>query len=423
MRFAKLAATAAALLLTASACGGADGSGDERTAARTPATLNVWMVGDGTPEQTRFLDGVEAEFRRRHPNTDVAVRYVPWPQATTTFQLAAAGGAGPDVTEVGNSDVQSHIEQGNLADISELVERWPDAAAINKIAMANDRADGKTYAVPWYGGVRGVWYRRDWFQELDLRPPGTWEELRLAARRIQDAKNVPGFGTPRDQTNRLVSFIWGNGGEIATRDGDRWVGRLDQPQVREAVEFYAELVSRDGVAPEKYIGKNELQGPQRDFALGRLGMYIDGSWALKEMKKISGRDAARWGVFPIPGRTGGAAPVMAGGSDLAVWHTSKAVATAFDYITVLGERKNALEWADYSGFSSMRTDVRFTDPALGAFTGIAGNTKMPPIGPGWAEFEGAKKVLPNTIKGIMQGSPADQELRKANDQANALLNP
>lgn len=418
MRLLQVAAIAAALVTAATACG-EEGTPTEQS----PAKLNVWMMGEGTPEQTKFLDGVEAEFRKKHPDTDVVIKYVPWPQVANTFQRAAAGGAGPDVTELGNTDVQSHIEQGNLADITQKVNGWADARTLSRTALANDQSGGKTYAMPWYGGVRGVWYRTDWFRELNIQPPTTWAELSAAAKKVQDAKKVPGIGAPSDQTNGVLSFIWGAGGEVAVKQGDRWAGMLDRPQAREAVDFYTGLVTRDKVAPAKYIGKNELQGPQQDFALGRLGMYIDGSWAFKELKKVGAENAGKWGVFPIPAKSGGNAPVMAGGSDLAVWNDSKAKDAAFDYITVLNDRRNAQAWADYSGFSSMRTDVKFTDPVLAPFTQIAAGTKMPPLSPGWAEFEQTKKVIPTLIKNVMQGKSLDDELKKANDQADGLLNP
>ncbi|WP_329519977.1 extracellular solute-binding protein [Spirillospora sp. NBC_01491] len=422
MKYIKIAAATAAIALAATACGGGDDDGDAGS-GKDPAQLKVWMMGDGTPEQTKFLDGVETEFKQKHPGTDVQIKYVPWPQVATTFQKAAAGGEGPDVTEIGNTDVQSHVEQGSLADISDLISGWADAKTLNKAALQNDQSGGKTYAMPWYGGVRGVWYRTDWFQDAGIQQPKTWADLSAAAKKLQDAKKIPGIGAPSDQTNALLSFIWGNGGEVATKDGGTWAGKLDQPQAVEAVNFYTGLVTKEKVAPQKYIGKNELEGPQRDFALGKLGMYIDGSWALKEMKKISAKDADKWAVFPIPAKTGGNAPVMAGGSDVAVWKDTKAKSAAFDYMTVLNNAKNAKAWADYSGFSSMRGDVKFSDPKLEIFTEIAGSTKFPPITAGWAEFEQAKKVLPNTVKAIMQGKAADGELKKANEQANTLLNP
>ncbi|MFI0485838.1 extracellular solute-binding protein [Actinomadura sp. 9N215] len=421
MKYIKVAAVAAAIALAATACGD-DGGSDEKDAGKDPAQLKVWMMGEGTTEQTKFLDAVEADFKTKHPNTDVQIKYVPWDQVATTFQKAAAGGEGPDVTELGNTDVQSHIEQGNLADISDEYGDWADGKTLNKTALTNDQASGKTYAVPWYGGVRAVWYRTDLFQELSIQQPKNWAELTAAAKKIQDSGKADGIGVPSDQTNALLSFIWGNGGEVAVKEGGKWAGKLDQPQAVEAAKYWSGLVTTDKVAPKSYIGKHELQGPQRDFALGKLGMYFDGSWSLKEMKKLAPKNADKWAVFPIPAKAGGNAPVMAGGSDLAVWADTKAKAASFDYITVLNNAKNAKAWADYSGFSSMRSDVKFSDPKLAIFTDIAANTKFPPISAGWGEFEQAKKVLPNAIKAMMQGKAAEEEMKKANEQANTLLN-
>ncbi|HVK23985.1 MAG TPA: extracellular solute-binding protein [Actinokineospora sp.] len=416
------------IALAASACGSDTTSGGSNSGGDAdPKTLTVWQMGAGSPEQTKFLDGVEEEFKKKHPGTDVVVKYIPWPQVATTFQKAASGGEGPDVTEVGNTDVQSHIEQGNLADISDKLKAWDEGKDLNTGALANDQADGKTYAVPWYGGVRGVWYRKDWFTELGITPPKTWDELRAAAKKIQDAKGVPGIAAPSDQTNAILSFVWANGGDVAVKEGGKWVGKLDQPAAREAIDFYAGLVAKDKVAPDKYVGKNELQGPQQDFALGTLGMYIDGSWALPQMQKVKD-DLANWGTFPIPGKSGGTAPVFSGGSDLAVWKSSKAQGVAFDYITVLNSKKNAQAFADTLKFLPQFTDVlkssKYTDdPLMSAFAAAsAGGVKFTPTSKGWAEFEQAKKVIPNTVKEIMQGKSAEDELKKANEQANTLLN-
>ncbi|MFD0541569.1 hypothetical protein ACFQY7_54955 [Actinomadura luteofluorescens] len=94
MKYIKVAAVTAAIALAATACGG-DGKDGDAGDGKDPAQLKVWMMGDGTPEQTKFLDGVEAEFKQKHPNTDVQVKYVPWPQVATTFQKAAAAVRAP----------------------------------------------------------------------------------------------------------------------------------------------------------------------------------------------------------------------------------------------------------------------------------------------------------------------------------------
>jgi ABC-type glycerol-3-phosphate transport system substrate-binding protein len=428
VRYTRAAAAAVALAVAVTGCGNDKKKDASSGKPADPAKIVVWQMGDGSPEQTKFLDGVTAEFRQKHPSTAVEIQYIPWPQATQKFQTAIASGSGPDVTEVGNTDVQSWAEQGAFADITGKMGSWAEGKTLSKGALTNDQLDGKTYAAPWYGGVRAVWYHKDWFTDLGIQPPKTWADLEAAAKTIQDKKKVPGIAAPSDFTNGILSFVWANGGDVATKQGDKWVGTLDQPQAKEAIEFYAGLVNKDKVAPDKYVGKNELQGPQQDFALGKVGMYMDGSWALPQLEKVNKKDAKNWGVFPIPGKAGGIAPVFSGGSDLAVWKDSKYQDVAFDYLTTLDSKKNSKTFADTLKFLPQFTDVLQGgsyqgDPIMGPFAqAAASGVKFTPTSKGWADYEGAKKILPNAVKAIMQGKSADDELKKADEQAGTLLN-
>ena len=426
VRHTKAVAAATVLAVAVTGCGGK--KNDTAAKGGDPAKIVVWQMGDGSPEQTRFLNGVKAEFRQKHPTTDVQVQYIPWPQATQKFQTAIAGGSGPDVTEVGNTDVQSWAEQGAFSDITGKVTGWAEGKDLSKGALANDQLDGKTYAAPWYGGVRAVWYHKDWFRALGIQPPTSWDDLTAAAKKIHDKKGVPGIAAPSDFTNGILSFVWAAGGDVATKQNGTWVGTLSQPPAKEAVQFYAGLVAKDKVASDKYVGRNELQGPQQDFALGKVGMYMDGSWALPQLEKVNKKDAGNWGVFPIPGKSGGLAPVFSGGSDLAVWKDSKYKDVAFDYLTVLDSKKNAQAFAGTLKFLPQFTDVLQSgtyknDPIMSAFAqAAASGVKFTPASKGWADYEGAKKVLPNAVKAVMQGKSVDDELKKADEQAGSLLN-
>lgn len=425
MKSAKLTAAAATVLLAAAACGGS--SEPERGGGTDPDQLTVWMMGEGSPEQTAFLEDVAQQFQQEHPDTEVTVQYVPWPQASRKFQNALVGGQGPDVTEVGNTQVQSWATQGAFADITNLMNDWQNTQDFVQTALANDEQDGKYYAMPWYGGVRGVWYRADWFEELDIEIPQTWDQLVDAAETIQREKGVPGIGAPSDFTNGIVSFIWGAGGELAVEQGGEWVVGIDEPAAKEGITFYIDLVSEYGVAPKKYIGKNELEGPQRDFALGELGMYMDGPWALPQLTDIAEDDKEHWASFPIPSADGGPAPVFSGGSDLAVWADSEHKAVAFDYLTVLNSKQNAQTFADQLGFFPQYVDLLSSekyqnDPIMAGFAEAATNTKMLPQTPNWVEADDNKKVLPNAVQDIMQGAPVDSTLTEAAETMETLLN-
>ena len=157
--------------------------------------------------------------------------------------------------------------------------------------LANDTQNGSVYGVSWFGGVRGVWYRKDQFKAAGITStPTTWPELVADAQKLM-AKypGTYGLGAPSNYTNAIVSFIWGAGGQVATYNNGKWTAELTSPQSEAGIKFYSDLMLANKVSPPKYIGQTELGNPgaisggsNEDFALGKLDMYIDGPWASAE---------------------------------------------------------------------------------------------------------------------------------------------
>lgn len=427
MRRSALAAIAAAALLTGSALGGC-GDSNEPTQPGT-GKLTVWMMGSGSPDQTSFLDGVEQDFQRKHPGTDVEVQYVPWGEASKKFQTALAGGGGPDVTEVGNTDTQSWAAQDAFADLTERAKGWPEARDIVPSMLENDKFDGQTVALPWYAGVRAIYYRTDWFAELGIELPATQQELVEAAKKIQAAKpGVSGLAVAGDYNFALFPFIWSHGGEIATKQGDTWKAGVDSPTAKRGIDFYTGLVTRAQVSPPASISWNELE-PQKQFALEKAGMIIAGNWAQTEMAKDNPNITKVMGSFPVPGTSPGKiAPAFAGGSDLAIWKDSPNADLAWDYLTVLLSKQNSLEWAKQSKFFPAYSDLLASDDfqsdaVMAGFAKQLTETKMVPLTPAWVEVDKNKAVLQNMVRKIMQGEQSvDEAAAAAAAEMNKILN-
>lgn len=426
MRRSAFAAIAAAALLISPLL---SGCGDSNEAATTASKLTVWMMGSGSPDQTSFLDRVEQAFQAQHPGVDVEVQYVPWGDASKKFQTALAGGEGPDVTEVGNTDTQSWAAQDAFADITDRVNGWSEGRDIVPSLLANDQVDGKTVALPWYAGVRAVYYRTDWFAELGIQPPRTQAELVEAARKIQAAKpGVAGLAVAGDYNFALFPFIWSNGGEIAVKEGDTWTSGIDSDAAKRGIDFYTGLVTREQVSPPASISWNELE-PQKQFALNKAGMIIAGNWAQTEMAKDNPEITKVMGSFPVPGLSAGKiAPAFAGGSDLAVWKDSKSPDLAWDYLAVLLSKQHSLEWAKQSKFFPAYSDLLASsdfqsDAVMAGFAKQITMTKMVPLSPAWVEVDKNKAVLQNMVRKIMKGEqPVDAAAAEAAAEMNKILN-
>ncbi|MFW6639018.1 extracellular solute-binding protein [Nocardiopsis algeriensis] len=418
MRLPKIAAATAVVLLAA-ACG--DGSGDDR-----PDGLTVWVMGTSQDALVEYFDGVEARFQESNPDTDVHVEFIPWPDAQESITNALAGGDAPDVIEIGNDQVAGWASQGALLDITDQISGWDAASEMDQNALEYGTYNGVQYGVPWYSGVRTLYYRADWLGELGHEPPTTWDELVTVAEDIQEEYGVSGFGAPTDFTNGIASFIWSNGGEIAVQNGEEWEGRLTDPATVEAIEFYASL-STDGISPQGYVGENELV-PLADMANGELGMYIDGGWALASMEEQAQDPAVLEDIAaaPIPGADG-IAPAFAGGSALSVFSTTQQPDLAFELLTVMGDQEGGKGFADAAGFfpaypELLESDEYQEDPNRAAAATQMQNTRFFPTTPRWTAADQDNKILPAAVLEIVRGGDAEEVLAEADEQLTAILN-
>jgi ABC-type glycerol-3-phosphate transport system substrate-binding protein len=221
-RSAAAVGAAVALAAAAAACGSSSPASSSGSAAAAPKVLTVWRMGASVPSQVTWMNSVVAEFHKQFPayaKTKVAVDWIPWANRTTDWTNALTSGKnGPDITELGNTDTPGIASQGALADITSDVKAWSNGSDLIAGNLANDTVSGQNYAVPWFGGVRGVWYRKDEFAAAGITSaPTTWAELVADAKLLM--KKYPGtygLGAPSNFTNAIVSFIWGAGGQVAT---------------------------------------------------------------------------------------------------------------------------------------------------------------------------------------------------------------
>ena len=103
MKPSQLVRAAAALTIgiLAAACSGSPSS----TANNQPSTLTIWLMNGSAPQS--IVDGVNADFKAKHPNVTVNVQIQQWSDVTTKLDTAFAGASPPDVMELGNTLVDA----------------------------------------------------------------------------------------------------------------------------------------------------------------------------------------------------------------------------------------------------------------------------------------------------------------------------
>ena len=388
------------------------------------------------------MNGVVSQFHKQFPaykKTKVVVDWIPWPNRTTDWTNAlTAGKGGPDITELGNTDTPGVAAQGALANITSDVSSWSNGSDIIKGNLANDTVGSNVFAVPWFGGVRGVWYNKDQFAKAGITaPPTTWTQWVSDAKALMTAyPGTFGLGAPSNDTNAIVSFIWGAGGQVAVQSGSQWKAELNSPQSEAGIKFYADLLLTNKVSAPKYIGQTELGtgaatsgGANEDFALGKLDMYIDGPWAESQLLQVSKKNQSQWASFPIPSENGpNPAPAFSGGSDLGVWVGSKYKTADWDLISVMDNTSNATTFANSQGFfpeftSQLANPTYASSPILSGFAKAAGYTQISPLNSkNWGTADATDDIIPNMMKALMGGAPFASTVNKANTLLQNVLN-
>ena len=141
--------------------------------------------------------------------------------------------------------------------------------------------DGTLYAAPFYGESSMIMYRTDLMEKAGLEMPEapTWEFIREAAAAMDD---------PESDTNGVClrgKAGWGEGGAFITVTansfGARWFdedwrAQFDQPEWKEALTFFVNLMNDYG--PQGYA-TNGFNENLSLFQQGKCGMWIDATVA------------------------------------------------------------------------------------------------------------------------------------------------
>jgi len=438
VKIAVATSVTAALALGLAACGGDSGTTEPTAGAPAASgpkfagqTLTVWRLGAPTDVANKYMDDLNAKFKQE-TGADAKVQWIPWPDAQKKWTAALAGGEGPDVTEFGNDQVAAWVSQEALADISDIVKGDSELQQIPQNLWSYETIDGKIYAAPWGGGTRAVLYRKDWFDKLGIQPPKTWDELVTAAKTIVDkeGKDVDGFAFNggSDANMSLSPFVWSAGGDFASFEGGKWVGKLTDPGFKEGFQFYTDLVAKDGVSGKGRLTQNSVDIAQR-FAAGKVGMYVTGGWDIAAIKEQSkGKiDEAKMGFFSLPNKDGsGPAPAFQGGNDIAIWKDSKNVELAAEYLKLASGKEFGVRYAKEGGLLPLYPDALSelgSDPAQKPFTDTFKVAKGFPASPNWAEANDTKAVLQNAARSVIDGKKTvDQALTDANSELETILN-
>lgn len=188
---------------------------------------------------------------------------------------------------------------GWVADITEYTKdsEW-DLSDITESSVNSLKADGQTFGVPIVTEREILYYRKDIFEENNITPPKTLDELLEVAEKLNDPSNdfygMVSRGQRAAAVTQFSSYLYGFGGDFMV-DGK---ATLDTPEAIKAFEYYGKLLKDYGPP-----GVLNMSWPQAAglFAQGKAAMYTDADSIYPNLldpeKSVVG-DKVGFAVFP-----------------------------------------------------------------------------------------------------------------------------
>lgn len=368
-------------------------------------TLSVWTMEDATA-----FEALIAPFEERS-GVSVDVEAVPWDSVNDKLTTAVASGQGPDVTQIGLSQLPTFVAAGALEDLAPYIADHPtlgDATFLDAVSAANLNPDGPITSIPWIADTRVLFTRTDILSEAGITaPPATWEE-HLAAARTLAARGDGQYGyyIPQWDAPLPVQFTWQAGGDVID---DQGVISLDTDAFRTAVDHYLAFYA-EGLVPTA-SDFDQAAG----FISGQTPMVISGPYLANAIKGQAPELDGAWAVSTLPADVTGTA--LFAGSTVGVWKGSDNVPGALALLEYLSEPATQVAWFEATG--SLPTNRAATaDPAVTADPNVAvyaaqlEDASLLPLIPAWDRVSGEMLRALNAI--ALEGADRDATLAQLN---------
>ena len=383
-----------------------------------------------------IIDGYCKDFQKESGIEVTAVYTGDYASAMVKAVTAIKGGAGPQMSVLLAAEMHSLQDQDILVSLDDVGldadgKKWMDG--FYPAFLANSRAAGKVWSVPFQRSTAVQYYNKAHFKEVGLDPdhyPTTWKQLAEAAQKL----------TKRDASGRVTR--WGI--KLASDFGDaQWTfGALafqaglvlmnvagteayfKDPKATEAMAFWRSLAADYKATPE---GLTDWGALTPDFLEGNTSII---QHTTGNLTNIRTKATFPFGIVGLPGKDS-PHTVVGGGNMYFFKQASPAERTAaLRFARFLSTPERAADWSIQTGYIATRPDAYETQALkdyVAKFPDANVARSYLPVATGeLSTFENQRvyKALTDNIQACLSGtkSPA-QAMADTQAEADRILKP
>ncbi|MCQ6559373.1 ABC transporter substrate-binding protein [Paenibacillus mendelii] len=335
------------LMLAATACtpnmGGGAGSnqseGNIKSGANNGVTgetdnkkLTIWVFAD---PHKRFLEAVNEEFKKTHPDVTVDVNLMDANAMTDKYMiLSRSGGDGaPDLFDMEQGQFPNFI-RGDVPfePLDQYLEVDGLKEAMSKGRQALYTVNNKQYGIEHAATASALYYRKDIFDEagINVAELKTWDAFTEAAKKLtgKDKYIFPADSETRTGSDRTYFelLIKQEGGDVVTTDGG--IG-LDSPEAIAALKRMHDW-KKEGIMDTRYF-----EGPSfwDRFKNGTYVAAFGPDWWVNLLVDNVPELSGKWAAVPMPlGGPSSVPTTVMGGTGMMISKFSKNKDLAWEYL-------------------------------------------------------------------------------------------
>jgi multiple sugar transport system substrate-binding protein len=320
--------------------------------AAQPVTIraSMWESADALEPYNKAKEA----FEKAYPNIKVQLESVPQDYGTKLLTQFAAGTA-PDVFQLGDGDVAKYVSKGVAEDLepfmaADKIDKSMFFEGVFNVGVVN----GKTYLLTKDFSPLVLYYNKDMFKQANVAEPKdgwTWTDFANTAKKltVRNGDKVTQWGVQLPDnwgdylwTRGFSIFAYQNGADFLSQDGKTATGYLNSDAMKEAVQFYVDLVKKDKVAPDMATLKAASNNADL-FINGKAAMLITGRWPIKDYQKNT---KLNFGTAPLPQNKKAANAICWAG--FAMYSKGQHKDAAWQWLKYIAAGDGAKEFANYA---------------------------------------------------------------------------
>jgi multiple sugar transport system substrate-binding protein len=285
------------------------------SAAGSPAVTTLQFIGwDALTTLNLVQKFYQTEFTPSHDGIAVNVTSTAGGNFNDKITTLMAGGTPPDMMYVQDYMASSWVSKNVLTDLSPYAnadksgivqQNWPNAIGFFQLG-------GKLFGLPKDFSSMVIYYNKDLFAAAGVNAPGnagwTWDDFLAASHKLtKQSASQPqwGFMLRTGSDSGFGPWMWQNGGDFYADPHHPTAAQftLDQAPAVEAIQWYADLMFKEHVAPTPDQSKN--QGDL--FAKGQIAMQQNWTSAIVTLRPAV--KSFTFDTIPMPKQKSAAIPL------------------------------------------------------------------------------------------------------------------